>query len=311
MYKEPQYSKKGVVSPLLNILQKEKHPGTKIDDKTKIKVMALELSENSVPDHFSNVILYADKITEKLGSWLRKHLVTKGNLIQVYSGLGHASRYYEANKAMLDKHTVSTESHFSYYEVYREDKNVSLFPFPGEDSEQVIELVKTRAGFSSSTDKPTFRSTQSICIEKDKSDAMDLHIFLVNLSSKNDAVEHLMAGPVLPYLSSICKWDKGAANCKRLDTVIVDKNDDVKTCWNGQPVGKVGMSYRKIAENLEHLRLEMEQKKGCQSCDKKATCTKCIFPAPLSGGEYCHLKKYTDTNQVAKLVHDLDMIKEV
>jgi hypothetical protein len=311
MYKEPEFSKKSIASPLINILQKDKDTGAETDDKTKIKVMALALPENRVPDHFSSVILYADKITEKLGSWLRKHLVTNGNLIQVYSGLGHASRYYEANKAMLEKHTVPTDSHSSYYEVYREDKNVSLFPFPGEESEQVIELVKTRAGLSALTDKPTFRSTQSIGIEKDKSDAMDLHILLVNLSSKSDPVEHLMAGPVLPYLTGICKWDKGAANCKRLDTVIVDKNDDVKTCWNGRPVGKVGMAYRKIAENLELLRLETEQKKGCRSCDKKATCSKCIFPDPLSGGEYCHLKKYADTDQAAALVHNLDMLKEV
>lgn len=311
MYKEPRVSKKRTVVPLLNVLDKEANSGAKARFNAKIKAMALSISENTVPDHFSSVILYADKITEKLALWLHKYLVKNGKLIQVYSGLGHASRYYDANNSVLEKHEIPADRHFSYYEVYREDKIVSLFPFPGEEHDQVIDLVKSRVGLSSSSSQPFFHPSHSVCIEREKSDAMDLHFLLINLSSKSDLVDSIMAGPVLPYLSSICRWHKGPANCKRLDTVIVDRDYNVKTCWNGRPVGKVGMSYGKITENLENLRLEQEKKRGCSSCDKKATCTKCLFPNPLTDGEYCHLKKFADTEQTATLIHNLDLIKEV
>ncbi len=311
MYREPGVSKKRAAVPLLKVLGKEAHPETGADYNTKIKAMALEISENTVPDHFSSVILYADKITEKFGSWLEKYLVKNGNLVHIYSGLGHASRYYDENNRILEKHGVTEDRHFSYYEVYREDGVVSLFPFPGEDNYHIIDLVKTRAGLSSASDKAVFPPEQSVCIDKDKSDAMGLHMQLVNLSSKSDPVEHLMSGPVIPYLSSICRWNDGPTNCERLDTVIVDKGYDVKTCWNGRPVGKVGMSYRKIAENLEHIRREAKKARGCQSCERKASCTKCIFPAPLSGGEYCHLQKYVNTGHAAGLVRNLNMLKEM
>lgn len=311
MYKEPGYPIKSKAAPLLKVLEKDTHPGTKTRYNTKIKAMALAAAENTSPNFFSSVILYADKITEKFGLWLRKSLLKNGTLIQVYSGLGHASRYYDENNRILEKHSVSADRHFSYYEVYREDDVVSLFPFPGEEHDQVIELVKMRTGLSVSTGKPAFHPARSVCIEKEKSDALNLHILLVNLSSKTDPVENLINKPVLPYLSSICRWDSGPANCERLDTVIIDRDDNVRTCWNGRPVGKVGMPYAKIAENLAHIRLEAEAKKGCKNCEKQKTCSKCLFPNPLSGGEYCYLKKYTNTDRVTKLIENLNLVKEV
>jgi len=311
MFKEPGYPIKSKTAPLLKVSGKDAHPGAKARCNTNIKAMALAAAENTSTDHFSSVILYADKITEKFGSWLRKSLGKNGTLIQVYSGLGHASRFYDENNRILEKHSISEDRHSSYYEVYREDNAVSLFPFPGEEHDQVIELVKMRTGLSPSPGKPVFHPAQSVCIEKEKSDALSLHVLLVNLSSKNDPVENLINRPVLPYLGSICRWDSGPANCERLDTVIIDRDDNIKTCWNGRPVGKVGMPYGKIAETLEQLRSESEAKKGCRNCDRDKSCSKCIFPAPLSGGEYCYLKQYTNTDRVTKLIENLNLVKEV
>jgi len=311
MYKEPGYSIKSKAAPLLKVLEKDARPGTKARCNAKLKAMALAAPENTSPDHFSSVILYADRITEKFGSWLQDSLEKNGDLIQVYSGLGHASRFYDENNRILEKHSVSGDRHSSYYEVYREDNAVSLFPFPGEEHDQVIELVKMRTGLSPSPGKAVFHPARSVCIEKEKSDALHLHVLLVNLSSKNDPAENLMNRPVLPYLGSICRWDSGPANCERLDTVIIDRDDNIKTCWNGRPVGKVGMPYLKIAETLGHIRLENEAKKGCRNCNRDKSCSKCIFPEPLSAGEYCYLKQYTNTDRVTKLIDNLNLVKEV
>ncbi|MCP5106108.1 MAG: hypothetical protein GY950_22170 [bacterium] len=318
MYKERVYSLEDTVLPRVKVVGKEPHPETGntrrqgiMRHNANIKTLALSLSPKTTPANFNNVILCADVITEKLGAWLQTYLENDGGFIQVYTGLGHADRYYEENQRVLGKYIASTNTFSSYYRVYREEDNVTLFPFPGGRNSLKIELVKTRSALSSSPGNSNTDPLHSICLEKGKSDAMALHILMQNLSSKKDAVDHLMNGSVLPYFSNLCRWEKGIANCRRLDTVIIDLDYNVKTCWNGHPVGKVGMPLPTIVETLNRLHREVEKKRGCGSCKKKSACSGCIFPDPIFQGEYCHLKKNSNIESTASLIRNVDIVKEM
>jgi hypothetical protein len=173
-----------------------------------------------------------------------------------------------------------------------------------------IELINTRSVFSSSH-RP-IDPMQSIGVDRptEKEDVLQLYNFLLDLSHRKATFADLFDLPMFPYFSSLCRWEQGEANCRSLETVIVDADHQVKTCWNGEPVGKVGMTLGEIGRNLDGLFKEAENKRGCRHCHRKAGCAMCIFPAPLPGKEYCELKKNSNTAEPAQLLRSLEVFKE-
>jgi len=170
-----------------------------------------------------------------------------------------------------------------------------------------IDWVNTEAGLSSANAK--INPLQSICIDREREDTMQLHRSLTDLSGKNNLGEI----PFYPYISSLCRWEnmeKTQINCRGLEIVIVDADNHVKTCWNGKPIGKIGTPLPEILDNLENLHKKAEKKRGCKNCLKKAVCSKCIFPAPLSEAEYCDLRRTGDTGKGVEFLRSLEFFKE-
>ncbi len=279
-----------------------------------MKYLSLSPSKKSSGEFFSRIILCADIITKELILWLQRYLALNGHLIQIYSDFQRARQYYRENERAMSRYISPTNYHASYYRSSPGDDRTVLTPLRtyllGKQAGIDIELINTQSVFSSSS--WPIDPMRSIGVDRptEKEDVLELYNFLFDLSHRKATFEDLFDLPRFPYFSSLCRWEQGEANCRSLDTVFVDADHQVKTCWNGEPIGKVGMPPEEIGRNLDGLFREAENKRGCQHCHRKAGCAMCIFPAPLSGEEYCELKKNSNTAEPAQLLRSLEVFKE-
>jgi hypothetical protein len=285
------------------------------EDRAHMKSMALLLSQKTNFNYFNKIILCADIITEELILWLQKYLAVNGPLIQIYSNFNRAKQYHQDNEDALERYMAPTTSYTEYYKTCREDGVITLTPFRthvlGKQCGITINLVNTKPGllFSLSDIDPS----QSICFDREKEDVLQAHHLLVDLShkDKDSVVDDLFNTPFYPYISSLCRWEKRLPNCRSLEIIIVDSENNVKTCWNGKPVGRVGMPFPEMFENLRNIHVEIEDKRDCKNCIKEEECAKCIFPEPLPGNDYCDLKRDFNTRESAELVRSFDLFKEL
>lgn len=268
------------------------------------------LTDVKEESYFKRLILEADVISEKLILWLRQNMALNGYFVQIYSGFDNARKYFQANKRALVAGTAPTNYLVGCYRILREDGGVTISPYqPDLCVEQVdIDINLMQTGPALACGNQDMNPTRSIAVDKEEADTHRLHRFLVELSGQQDnPLENLFNRPLYPYFSGLCRWDKCPANCLSLETAIVDAADNIKTCWHGEPVGKVGTPFHEIAENVRDLLRQTEDKRGCRDCLKKSTCAKCVFPAPITGEEYCSLKRSSDTEEAAELIRTFEL----
>jgi anaerobic magnesium-protoporphyrin IX monomethyl ester cyclase len=282
-------------------------------DKVNMKVLALSPTRKDPGSYFHNVILCADKITGELVAWLQDCLAVNGPLIQIYANLDRARQYHRVNEDALKTYRSPTTAYVSYYQYPREDGLVTLVPFRmdsfGKQCGFTIHMIDSGRGLSSSP--PGVSPLQSLGIDRVQDDVLDLHRLLTGLAAKDNAVAALLYNPIYPYLSSLCRWEKGIANCTTLETVIVDPGLNIKTCWQGKAIGKVGMSFPTILANLEQIRQAAGKSRNCRECNTAAACMQCVFPDPITARQYCHLKKSANTTEMAGLIREFDFFKEL
>jgi hypothetical protein len=286
-------------------------------DQYNIKILGFSIPpKNKINvNFFERVILCADIIAKELVLWLREYLAVNGTFIQIYPGFDEAKRQHPDNQYAMEKYEAPTSYYVGYYQSHKEDGMITLTPFRtnfgGKRCGLSINLVDTYAGL------PVLRAKvnplQSICIDREKEDSLRLVRGFLEFCPPGAPAENLFDIPIYPYLSSLCRWEnKGKlANCKTLETVIIDRENNVKTCWNGEPVGKVGMPLPGIMANLGNLHKETENQRGCENCVKQPVCMQCIFPAPLPGDEYCNLKRGFPTEEAADMIRTVDLFKEL
>jgi radical SAM superfamily enzyme YgiQ (UPF0313 family) len=290
-------------------------------DKDNIKLMSLGLllSKKGGLNHhyFNNIILWGDIITGELAAWLRQYMAVNGSFMQIYSGFDGAKQHYYGNEEALMVYRVPTNYYAGYYQTPGENDNgiITLTPsrtyLPGEPCGITFHMVNTALGLSSPQEQTN--PLHTICIDRpaEKQDALQLHGLLAELANKDNPVDWWVGRPVYPYISSLCRWECRMPNCNTLETVIVDALDNIKTCWNGKPIGKVGMPLPEIIKTLKKLHLETRDKRNCVHCPRKSSCTRCVFPCPLSEEEYCHLKRDFHTEGAAELMRMSDMFKDL
>jgi radical SAM superfamily enzyme YgiQ (UPF0313 family) len=285
-------------------------------DRFSIKSLALAAPGTRAAGFFLKVILWSDIISKDFIFWLRDYLAVNGVFIQVYSSLDSALRHHENNRNNLHKYIAPTLFHPVFYQTGTKDDTTTLIPFRMDvDSKHPgleIKLVSTGTGLLHGL--PGINPSQTICTDRKKQDVLQLHRFLARLSEKDSAAEELFNAPFTPYFSTLCRWERWEnkiPNCRSLETVFVDSHNQVKTCWNGTPIGKVGMPFNDLWENLRSIHQTGENKRDCLNCRKQAECAGCIFPGPLSAREYCHLKKNCNTVEPVDLIRTLDSFKEL
>ena len=156
-------------------------------------------------------------------------------------------------------------------------------------------------------------SFHTLCIDRpgEKQDVLQLHRELASLCQQKHPLLQWVDRPVYPYIASLCRWEHRPPNCRVLETLLIDTHQHIKTCWNGNPIGKVGMPLPEILENLNKRHLEAESKRDCAHCPGNTACSRCLFPCPLSEQEFCHLKKANPLEKAAELMRMSDLIKEI
>jgi anaerobic magnesium-protoporphyrin IX monomethyl ester cyclase len=98
-------------------------------------------------------------------------------------------------------------------------------------------------------------------------------------------------GPQLSKLDCLvlekCRWsNRNCAACS-LDKLII-RGNQVSPCYTGKPIGKVGDSYNLLKDAVEKIKKETEERRGCETCEIRDSCSRCIFlPEFLSEEEYC------------------------
>ncbi|NIM16087.1 MAG: radical SAM protein [Candidatus Aminicenantes bacterium] len=285
----------------------------KTRDDLNIKVMSLPVSSSREKpvNHVKIVIFCGDIITRKLVAWLQGYLVVSGNIIQIYSHYSRAREHFQDNEDALINYCAPTNTYTGYYQTRHDNHTLTLTPYrvhmTGKRSGFTIHRVDTQTGLSEA--QSSINPMLSLCFEKNKTDAFCLYELLDSLSPSAGSVKDIADMPVYPYFAALCRWEDGEPNCRSLETVIVDAGYNVFTCWNGQPVGSVGMPLQEIVENIEARHRETMETRTCRGCPKQEVCAACIFPHPLSEGEYCQLRKQADTEAAARLIRTVELYK--
>ncbi|MCP5048618.1 MAG: radical SAM protein [bacterium] len=262
---------------------------------------------------FTKLILWADTVPKELVVWLQDNLAVNGSFIQVYSNLDSALRHHRDNWENLVNYISPTLIRNCFYESPGTGDTLKLIPyqthFHREQLGIAINLVNTKTALL--TPAPGIDPVHTIAMDREKEDVLQCHGFLDRLAQNDNRVEDLFNAPLIPYISSLCRWEGKTPNCNTLETVIVDADQNVLTCWNGSPIGKVGMPFGQLMENLRAIHREAQIKRGCPNCKKQSECAGCIFPAPLTDGEYCELKTNRNTGEAAELLRTFDAFKEL
>lgn len=87
-----------------------------------------------------------------------------------------------------------------------------------------------------------------------------------------------------------CKW--GSTVCPALlrSSLVIDSND-VLSCYKGGCIGKVGDDITTLHKNVHDLLLKKEKERGCNICDVKNECSRCLYPYSFTDGKFCELKR--------------------
>lgn len=282
-------------------------------DNLNLRTMSLPVSKGQEKpvDHFKKVIFYGDIITRELIVWLRGCLVINGDIIQIYSDYSRAREHFQHNEDALIDYCTPGNTYTGYYQDRPDSHTLTLTPYrvhiTGKRSGFTIHRVDTRAGLAGA--QATVNPMLSLCFEGNKADALCLYELLNSLSPSAGPVKDIADMPVYPYFTAMCRWEDGEPNCRTLETVIVDAGHNIFTCWNGQPVGSVGMPPQEIVENIGVRRRATLERRNCPGCPKQEVCAACIFPHPLPEEEYCQLRKQADSEAAARLIRTVELYK--
>lgn len=288
-------------------------------DKANLRSLALELSQDnaqSLPhrdNSFKTIILCSEILSEELVLWLREYLVINGVFLHIYPSSDSIRQSYPLNQEKISRYLAPTVYYHGYYQTMNADGIVTLLHYRtlayGVQCGVPLHRVTTRTAVS--PNPPRYNPLNAFAVDSEETGTLALHRLLSQLARKRKDGEELEDIPVFPYLGSLCRWEDGIPNCRRLETVIIDTHGNVKTCWNGQPVGNVGMPLVQITRNIEKRRRNALLTRNCSNCSQKDSCAKCLFTHPLLDSQYCQLQKKVNTTVPAQLLRSLDGFKDL
>jgi len=282
----------------------------KYTDYNTLKILAINTVNDQRRSFFNNVILNSNFIEERLVKWMQKNLALNGEFIQIYSNKRELEKHDETNKGIIYDCLSPTKNHKCYYwekingKILLKSERMSYL---GDDIGLPIEFKSTK----SSLYEYTLENVENIIsIERDPNDAKIFLEFLGSLSEMEDPYNFLLESDALPQFLNICKWTSNLANCRTLETAIIEDNH-IKICWYSDPIADVGNSFAYIKQMIKQSLIDTEKKRKCKSCSKSNFCNKCAYPFPLSSKDYCHLRKMNDITETADLVNSLSVLKDL
>lgn len=282
-------------------------------DFSNLKILSFNTKRLDQKPFFSNVIICSDIIRKSLVLWLQENLMLNGNIIHIYTSKEQYDKFHSKNKADLYDEFSPT----MYYESYFWNKKKKIASLePGRmiasniKNGISIELRDTHTVLKNfyKSDKKHYNM---ICTENDLEDSIALYDLLVNLSNNKGLYNQLIENKMLPYFQNLCRWTNQKANCRKMETAIIGHDDSVRVCWHSNSIGSIGMPFHDIKNVLDQIKIEKRTLRDCDSCKRVKTCTKCLFPYPLSSKEYCERSKKNDTSKPAYVIDTLNLFKDL
>lgn len=276
------------------------------DHRADMKVLALCPEQNRERGFFTSVVLDSDRVDEELILWLREQLAINGRILQIYSSAAVARQLNERNRMLMNECELPTLTYGAYYreldscgrQVLR-SYNALLW-----NGQCDIPIFLLDWEMTAKHERPDAIATDGILLEFRDADTRSLYDVLAGMGERGE-----VAVPALPFLTGLCRWECGGANCQTLETIIVDAAGAVKTCWSGAEIGRVGDSFEQLRASCRMAFEHAEARRDCAHCDRHATCVKCPFPSPMDEEEYCTLRRRHDVAAAAHRMRSADVLK--
>ena len=261
---------------------------------------------------FYNVILRSDVFREDIVRWLQDNLALGGTILQIFSGPERFREKKEASlKTLLDLGAPSTK--LVCYCIDRTGNGDTEIWSSGENdycAEIPIKVVGSKQALES-YDTGNGPVGHVLAMDREREGAEAVTHLLQRFDDANSCFDHLVESRPYPLIATLCRWLRADANCKRLETALIDEENSIRLCWKGAVVGVIPDSAEEIFQNLKALRATVIKERGCADCAAKANCARCYFPAPMPVEDYCHFVKNHDVHGYAEIFRTYYVFKDL
>ena len=100
------------------------------------------------------------------------------------------------------------------------------------------------------------------------------------------------------FIFEACRFSHQPCPASQNNNLHMEKNL-LKPCLHAQ----AGKNMNEMVEKNKRLQEKTEKDRGCQACEVKDNCAKCLFPHPLTPEQYCQAMK---EQEVTRFVHLLE-----
>lgn len=257
---------------------------------------------------------------DSIFEWIRKNAIISAPLCFVYDGdvckpyfLKKLRKLMAANSIPTrDFYCLFTKNHLrnniksKKFELFTKAKSrhKSLYPF----SFDIMPLSRI--------DKVNFKSKQSLEKESEVMVALDsredVKMFQKLISLPAGDPEQSLLTKLIDLNASFldgCRWQEKPCPALELKKMFVQEDHTIKPCMHGGIIAKIGDNRDKIVKRFKR-KLEIETgKRGCRKCPVNETCSKCLYPYPMTVKEYCNMRR--NYSQAGKITRLLAVIKDL
>ncbi|MCL5037427.1 MAG: radical SAM protein [Chloroflexi bacterium] len=105
-----------------------------------------------------------------------------------------------------------------------------------------------------------------------------------------------------------CRWKGRRCPASTLEKFHIMANGEIIPCANGGVIGKAGEPIGDIKNRVKKMFEEEAEKRGCHDCPEIRSCSQCLFPHPLSAGEYCDFRRRH--RKLSMQISQMDFLKD-
>jgi len=158
----------------------------------------------------------------------------------------------------------------------------------GDDVPHITDVNRQITCITIQNDKDT-KNLSAIAEKADKTSRYEFPVALINSAS---------------CMQDECRWMQAECPAVGLQRLVVKEDSTVRPCFHGESIGNLGETYSSLQERVRSLFEKEKKERGCDTCVVKNSCSKCLFPYPMSRQEYCETrKKYPHVSSIPALIN--------
>ena len=97
-------------------------------------------------------------------------------------------------------------------------------------------------------------SIVSVCAVEDSEDLEAFRRFLTDMGEAGDPFRWISEVRPVPLVERLCMWLCADANCRALETALVDSSGSVRICPHAEPSGTLANTFEEIKEGFRRQR---------------------------------------------------------